>query len=122
MPPGYYIEWSGQYENQISAKKRLELVIPVVFLIIFLSALQNLQLIQRSLHVILAVPFALTRRRLSPEAAGVQLLRRGLGRLHRPVRHGRADRRRDGDLPGRGRGTKESRDGHALPCRVCVKL
>jgi Cu/Ag efflux pump CusA len=22
MPPGYYIEWSGQYENQISAKKR----------------------------------------------------------------------------------------------------
>jgi Cu(I)/Ag(I) efflux system membrane protein CusA/SilA len=20
MPPGYYIEWSGQYENQISAK------------------------------------------------------------------------------------------------------
>jgi Cu(I)/Ag(I) efflux system membrane protein CusA/SilA len=30
MPPGYYIEWSGQYENQISARKRLELVIPLV--------------------------------------------------------------------------------------------
>jgi hypothetical protein len=28
-------EWSGRYENQISAKKGLELVIPVVFLIIF---------------------------------------------------------------------------------------
>src|SRR6185436_4692488 len=35
MPPGYYIEWSGQYENQISAKKRLQIVIPVVLLIIF---------------------------------------------------------------------------------------
>jgi Cu/Ag efflux pump CusA len=33
MPPGYYIEWSGQCENQIRAKKCLELVIPVVFLI-----------------------------------------------------------------------------------------
>jgi copper/silver efflux system protein len=29
MPPGYYVEWSGQYENQISARKRLELVIPL---------------------------------------------------------------------------------------------
>jgi len=35
LPPGYYIEWSGQYENQIRAKRRLEIVIPVVFLIIF---------------------------------------------------------------------------------------
>ena len=29
------MEWSGQFENQISAKKRLELVIPIVVLIIF---------------------------------------------------------------------------------------
>jgi Cu(I)/Ag(I) efflux system membrane protein CusA/SilA len=30
MPQGYYIEWSGQYENQIRAKERLQIVIPVV--------------------------------------------------------------------------------------------
>src|SRR5262245_43467413 len=35
MPPGYYIEWSGQYENQIRAKERLRIVIPVVLVIIF---------------------------------------------------------------------------------------
>ena len=35
MPPGYYIEWSGQYENQIRAKERLKIVIPIVLVIIF---------------------------------------------------------------------------------------
>src|SRR5438876_1368777 len=29
MPGGYYIEWSGQYENQIRAKQRLQIVIPI---------------------------------------------------------------------------------------------
>src|SRR5437016_5126545 len=60
MPPGYYIEWSGQYENQISAKKRLELVIPVVFLIIFLLLYKTYNSFKEASHVILAVPFALT--------------------------------------------------------------
>jgi len=35
MPPGYYIEWSGQYENQISAKIRLRIVIQVVLVFMF---------------------------------------------------------------------------------------
>jgi Cu(I)/Ag(I) efflux system membrane protein CusA/SilA len=35
MPPGYYVEWSGQYENQIRAKERLQIVIPIVLVIIF---------------------------------------------------------------------------------------
>ncbi len=35
MPQGYFVEWSGQFENQISARKRLELVIPLVLLVIF---------------------------------------------------------------------------------------
>src|SRR5207253_6737744 len=30
LPSGYYIEWSGQFENQISAKKRLQVIIPIV--------------------------------------------------------------------------------------------
>lgn len=32
-PTGYYIEWSGHYENQLSARRRLMLVIPAVFVI-----------------------------------------------------------------------------------------
>src|SRR5271157_1439583 len=60
LPTGYYIQWSGQYENQIRAKHRLEVVIPVVFLIIFLLLYKTYNSAREALHVILAVPFALT--------------------------------------------------------------
>ena len=60
MPQGYYIEWSGQYENQISARKRLELVIPLVLLVIFLLLYRTYGSFKEAAHVLLAVPFALT--------------------------------------------------------------
>lgn len=60
MPQGYYIEWSGQYENEISARKRLEFVIPIVFLIIFLLLYKTYNSFKEASHVILAVPFALS--------------------------------------------------------------
>ncbi len=60
MPPGYYIEWSGQYENQISARKRLELVIPLVLLVIFVLLYRTYGSAKEAAHVLLAVPFALT--------------------------------------------------------------
>ncbi len=60
MPPGYYLEWSGQYENQISAKRRLQLVIPIVLLIILFLLYWTYQSMKEALHVVLAVPFALT--------------------------------------------------------------
>jgi Cu(I)/Ag(I) efflux system membrane protein CusA/SilA len=60
MPPGYFIEWSGQYENQISARKRLELVIPIVLLVIFVLLYRTYGSAREAAHVLLAVPFALT--------------------------------------------------------------
>jgi Cu(I)/Ag(I) efflux system membrane protein CusA/SilA len=60
MPPGYYIEWSGQYENQIRAKERLQIVIPVVLVIIFVMLYMTYGSVKEALHVLLAVPFALT--------------------------------------------------------------
>jgi Cu(I)/Ag(I) efflux system membrane protein CusA/SilA len=36
MPTGYYISWSGQYENQIRMQKRLLLLFPIVLLTIFI--------------------------------------------------------------------------------------
>jgi Cu(I)/Ag(I) efflux system membrane protein CusA/SilA len=60
MPPGYYIEWSGQYENQIRAKQRLQIVIPVVLVIIFVMLYLTYHSAKEALHVLLAVPFALT--------------------------------------------------------------
>jgi len=60
MPPGYYVEWSGQYENQIRAKRRLQIVIPGVFLIILVLLYMTYHSWKETLHVVLAVPFALT--------------------------------------------------------------
>jgi Cu(I)/Ag(I) efflux system membrane protein CusA/SilA len=60
LPPGYFIEWSGQYENQIRAKKTLQVVVPLVLLIIFVMLVMVYHSVKEALHVILAVPFALT--------------------------------------------------------------
>jgi Cu(I)/Ag(I) efflux system membrane protein CusA/SilA len=60
LPPGYYVEWSGQYENQIRAKERLQIVIPIVVLVIFVLLYLTYNSVKEALHVLLAVPFALT--------------------------------------------------------------
>jgi copper/silver efflux system protein len=60
LPAGYYLEWSGQYENEIRAKKRLEIVIPLVLAIIFLLLYWTYHSAKEASHVLLAVPFALT--------------------------------------------------------------
>ena len=60
MPQGYFVEWSGQFENQISARKRLELVIPLVLLVIFVLLYSTYKSAKEAAHVLLAVPFALT--------------------------------------------------------------
>jgi copper/silver efflux system protein len=60
MPAGYYIEWSGQYENQVRAKQRLQIVIPIVLVIIFVLLYMTYHSAKEAVHVLLAVPFALT--------------------------------------------------------------
>src|SRR5215510_5428259 len=60
MPAGYYIEWSGHYENQVRAKQRLQIVIPIVLVIIFVLLYMTYHSAKEALHVLLAVPFALT--------------------------------------------------------------
>ncbi len=59
LPKGYYYTWSGQWENQVSAKKRLEIVMPIVFLIIFVMLYLVFKNLLESLLVMLSVPFAL---------------------------------------------------------------
>jgi copper/silver efflux system protein len=60
LPQGSYIEWSGQYENQIRAKQRLQIVIPVVLLVIYLVLYFTYRSLLEAAHVLLAVPFALS--------------------------------------------------------------
>lgn len=60
LPEGYYVAWSGQYENQERARKRLTIVIPIVILIIFGTLYMTYHSFLEAAHVLLAVPFALT--------------------------------------------------------------
>ncbi|HLF15215.1 MAG TPA: CusA/CzcA family heavy metal efflux RND transporter [Bacteroidota bacterium] len=59
LPPGYTVQWSGQWENQIRAKKRIEIMMPVVFLIIFVMLYFTTKDFTEAFVVMLSVPFAL---------------------------------------------------------------
>ncbi len=60
LPSGYYFEWSGQYQDQQRARARLQLVLPVVLLVIFVLLYFTYHSLLEAAHVLLAVPFALT--------------------------------------------------------------
>ena len=60
LPPGSYLEWSGQYENEVRARRRLQIVIPVVLAIIYLLLYLTYHSPLEAAHVLLAVPFALS--------------------------------------------------------------
>jgi Cu(I)/Ag(I) efflux system membrane protein CusA/SilA len=60
LPAGYYIGWSGRWENQEHARQRLQLVLPIVLLVIFVLLYFTYQSLAEAAHVLLAVPFALT--------------------------------------------------------------
>src|SRR6516164_5906537 len=59
FPPGYYVTWSGQFEYLERAKARLQIVVPVTVLIIFLLLYLNFRRVTETLIVMLSVPFAL---------------------------------------------------------------
>jgi Cu(I)/Ag(I) efflux system membrane protein CusA/SilA len=59
LPPGFYLEWSGQFEHQIRAKKTLQVVFPLVLLLIFVILYMTFNDIRDTLLIILAVPGAL---------------------------------------------------------------
>jgi Cu(I)/Ag(I) efflux system membrane protein CusA/SilA len=60
LPPGYYLEWSGQYEYQQHARRRLLIVVPLTIAIIFCLLYFTYGSALEAAHVLLAVPFALT--------------------------------------------------------------
>jgi cobalt-zinc-cadmium resistance protein CzcA len=59
VPPGYYVEWGGQFENQQRATRRLAIVIPASLAIIFLLLFLTFGRVRQAALVILNVPFAL---------------------------------------------------------------
>lgn len=59
LPKGYYLSWSGQYENQIRAEKRLMLIMPIVLLIIIGILYFTFRSIREVIIVLSAIPVAL---------------------------------------------------------------
>jgi len=59
MPLGTYLAWSGQFEYLERAEARLQLVVPVTLMIIFLLLYLNFQRMTETLIVMLSLPFAL---------------------------------------------------------------
>jgi Cu(I)/Ag(I) efflux system membrane protein CusA/SilA len=59
LPPGYSYTWSGQYESKEHAQKTMEIIMPVVFLIIFVLLYFTLHDYKEAGVVMLSVPFAL---------------------------------------------------------------
>jgi heavy metal efflux system protein len=59
LPPGYYVEWGGQFENQQRAAARLAIVVPVSIGLIFLLLFSTFGSVRQALLVLTNVPFAL---------------------------------------------------------------
>jgi Cu(I)/Ag(I) efflux system membrane protein CusA/SilA len=59
LPKGYYLDWSGQYENQIRAENRLMIIMPVVLLIIVVILYFTFYSVREVLIVLSAVPVAM---------------------------------------------------------------
>src|SRR6266852_4404257 len=60
LQPGYYYNWSGQFENEVRAKDRLQIVMPVAIAVIYILLFLTYRSFLEAAHVLLAVPFALT--------------------------------------------------------------
>jgi Cu(I)/Ag(I) efflux system membrane protein CusA/SilA len=59
LPKGYYLQWSGQYENQVRAEQRLKIILPIVLIIIILILYFTFHTFREVLIVLSSIPIAL---------------------------------------------------------------
>ena len=59
LPPGYYLTWGGQFENQRQAMARLAIVVPLVIGLIFLLLFFTFGNLRQAALILLAIPFAM---------------------------------------------------------------
>jgi Cu(I)/Ag(I) efflux system membrane protein CusA/SilA len=59
LPPGYRLEWSGQYEAMERANRKLKVVVPITLAIIFLLLFFEFGSVAEASIVMLSLPFAL---------------------------------------------------------------
>lgn len=59
LPKGYFLEWSGQWENQIRANQTLKMIMPIVLIIIFMVLYFTYHSFKEAVITMITVPFAL---------------------------------------------------------------
>lgn len=59
LPKGYFLEWSGQWENQIRANRTLKMILPIVLVIIFMVLYFTYHSFKEAATTMITVPFAL---------------------------------------------------------------
>lgn len=59
IPAGYTLSWSGQFEYMQRAEQRLQIVVPITLLLIFLLLYLNFRTISEPLVIMLTIPFGL---------------------------------------------------------------
>jgi Cu(I)/Ag(I) efflux system membrane protein CusA/SilA len=60
LPPGYTLQWTGQYEFQVRARERLRILIPIVLFIIFVLLYMTFHSVSEAAIVMLSVVYAMT--------------------------------------------------------------
>ena len=60
LPPGFTYEWSGEYEFELRAKERLQLILPIVFFVIFLLLYMVFHSVTEAAVLIFPTIYALT--------------------------------------------------------------
>ncbi|MCC7478896.1 CusA/CzcA family heavy metal efflux RND transporter [bacterium] len=60
LPSGYWLDWGGQFENLVEARKRLSIVVPVCFLLILMLLYTAFGTLRHALMVFSAIPLALS--------------------------------------------------------------
>jgi Cu(I)/Ag(I) efflux system membrane protein CusA/SilA len=72
LPPGVFLQWGGQFEHEVSARRTLALVFPLVILLIFLILFWTYRDLGDAILMMLAVPGALVGGLLCQRLMGFQ--------------------------------------------------
>jgi heavy metal efflux system protein len=59
LPPGYFVNWGGQFRLQQEANKRFAVVIPITLILIFLMLFSNFHSLKNSVLILMNIPLAL---------------------------------------------------------------
>jgi heavy metal efflux system protein len=114
---GYNVEWSGEFENQVRAQKKLSQVVPIVLVLIFILLFVTFGNPLDSGLVLLNVPFALIVRDLYPERCDPDLRLQTKPASENPTGTGYKGRCQ---LPDQARGDDRAHGRDRAAARCCI--